>query len=270
MARPLAFADLPPLRKEWRIVEPLFVGVGVPKAGTSWWYSMILHHSRVVGHRLYNPNVPVSKELNFFLNLGFRQASDKDRRLYKECFAAPYAHFTGEWSTQYLSNLTSISALASTLPDAKILVMLRNPIDRIQSHIQHLRTNKKKVLGISRRLTHFFDVYSVFPEVLFYSQYAQGLSNLISCFAKENILVLQYERCVANPVEQYRRTLGFLGLEHTGVDPPFTKRFNETGKPAFGEIEVDRSYLAGVLQGDVLSAARLFPSIDLTFWPDFQ
>ena len=52
--------------KGWRESYPDIVGLGVPKAGTSWWFDIILSHPHVVPHRFYNKESETSKELNFF------------------------------------------------------------------------------------------------------------------------------------------------------------------------------------------------------------
>ena len=66
MKRPFIASDLTTLPEGWQCNEPDFVGVGVPKAGTSWWYSLMLQHPQVVPHRLLSDTNPVSKELNYF------------------------------------------------------------------------------------------------------------------------------------------------------------------------------------------------------------
>ena len=227
MLRRLERSDLPELNENWSIKGPHFVGVGVPKAGTSWWYRMLLSHQNIVPHRMYDMNLAVSKELNYFPHFKYSALSREDKELYVSCFSAPPGCISGEWSTAYFSNPFCISALADTAPSVKVLVMLRNPVDRTLSHVNHLRLNRQKLLEIPPAKEHVFAVHNILPEALLFSFYATGLRLLNRHFGPENVLVLQYEQCVSNPTEQMSRTLRFLDLADLGFEPDYSERVNE-------------------------------------------
>ena len=50
-------------------------------------------------------------------------------------------------------------------------------------------------------------------------RHAAQLDRLHRFFDPAQILVLQYERCRADPVAEYRRTLAFLGVRDTAFHP---------------------------------------------------
>jgi hypothetical protein len=50
--KPFSLDELKPLPEGWRVGEPDFVGVAAVKAGTSWWYSLLLDHPQIVENRL--------------------------------------------------------------------------------------------------------------------------------------------------------------------------------------------------------------------------
>jgi len=77
------------------IGPPDFVGVGVPKAGTSWWFSLILAHPDVHG--------PLRKELLYFNRIFFERVrnqgcTDHDLEAYHHWFPRPPGAKTGEWN----------------------------------------------------------------------------------------------------------------------------------------------------------------------------
>ena len=88
----------PPCPPGMAVGPPDFVGVGVSKAGTTWWFSLVLAHPDVHG--------PVRKELMYF-NRFFLQryrtqgCSDEDLRSYHDWFPRPAGTVTGEWTPSY-------------------------------------------------------------------------------------------------------------------------------------------------------------------------
>src|SRR3984885_11956353 len=114
----------PPCPPTMTTGPPDFVGVGVPKAGTSWWFSLIEAHPDVSG--------PPQKELNFFNRVFFAREraggiSDEDLRAYHAFFPRPDGKKTGEWTPSYLFSYRLPPIMQRAAPGAKLLVMLRDP-----------------------------------------------------------------------------------------------------------------------------------------------
>ncbi|MGH9027017.1 MAG: hypothetical protein ACRDWD_13010, partial [Acidimicrobiia bacterium] len=79
----------------WEVAAPDFVGVGVQKAGTTWWYELIASHPRVSHHAR-------PKELHFFDRAWEDGFSDADRLRYWRYFPRPDGGVSGEWTPGYL------------------------------------------------------------------------------------------------------------------------------------------------------------------------
>ena len=128
------------------------------------------------------------------------------------------------------------------------------------------------------------------------------LARLHRFYDADRILVLQYERCRRDPVEQYRRTLAFLGVRDTGFVPRRLRR-KATGEPESRPVAAllrlglpagNRRRVAERLAGrpvdprptaplwpdleaalhtaldpDVEALRALVPELDLTLWPNF-
>jgi hypothetical protein len=119
---------------------PHFVIVGAPKCGTTSLYRYLQQHPRVF--------MPENKEPRFFwdypvasFEFGTKQfhpsvvtAPDEYLGLFRD---APAGAILGEASTDYLSCPGVAARLHAWNPEAKIIVMLRDPIDRAYSEYQH-------------------------------------------------------------------------------------------------------------------------------------
>ena len=129
MSAPFASRQLAPRGENWVSQGPGFVGVGAPKSGTSWWYNLLLQHPRVVQNRLG------AKELAYFYHFGFNGPSREQAETYRRAFDCPRQTMSGEWSPSYLFFPCALEFLADTVPEARVLIILRNPIDRLFSHV---------------------------------------------------------------------------------------------------------------------------------------
>ncbi|WP_200348759.1 sulfotransferase domain-containing protein [Halochromatium glycolicum] len=270
MRRPFTQEDYHSLPEGWKIGPPDFVGVGVPKAGTSWWYKAMLEHPQVSPHRLYHPKLfQATKELVYFCHFDWKGMSDDAVKNYRNAFAAPAESISGEWSTNYLLHPFALKMLWETAPNTKILLLLRNPVDRFVSHVNHLVKNRGKGFKLSDDCLSFFRKFSVMPEAYLHGQYAKGLTELLRLFPREQILVLQYESCCQNPMAEISRTFEFLGID-TNVRPTvLEKPVNRLEYIVDKPDNLGRKRLASLYAEEVRACTELLPELDLSLWSDF-
>lgn len=104
---------------------PTFVTVGAQKCGTSTLHRMLREHPQI--------HMSKAKELHFF-----DRNFDRGLSWYSEQFAPRRQHVqVGETTPIYMYNNMARQRLIETLPDVKIVVILRNPVDRAYSHYWH-------------------------------------------------------------------------------------------------------------------------------------
>jgi hypothetical protein len=230
---------------------PDFIGLGAPKCGTSWWFSLILAHPDVHG--------PVKKELLFFNNLFFdryRQGgvSDGDLRSYGDWFPRPDGATTGEWTPSYLFWYLLPGILEQVAPEAKFLVMLRDPIERYHSDISR---------RMPRRILHYVRYRSLARG--FYSAELEPWEDVVD---PSRLLMLQYEACTADPATHLAATYRFLGLDDSFRPPRLLAKVNQT--KAKRELDPGlRRLLSELYEPDVVRLATRYPQIDLGRWPHF-
>ena len=133
--------------------------------------------------------------------------------------------YCGESSPLYMYSKTAASAISRYNPKARILVMLRNPVDFLWSlHGQYLYSGNEDVLdfetalSLSDRRTLGYNVpeHCHDPKILNYYELADfgvQLRRILSQFPREQIHVIKFDDFKENTLKVYSETLGFLGLQ---------------------------------------------------------
>ncbi|CAN5578884.1 sulfotransferase [soil metagenome] len=238
----------------WVVAPPDFVGIGVQKAGTSWWNELIGEHPDV-----YRAGGQ-PKELHFFDEYWERPFTDADVARYARYFPRPTGGIAGEWTPGYMIDFWAPNLIRQATPEARIVVLLRDPVERYRSGMLHTDDMERRALGRQ-------DAVGAFGRGL----YAQQLRRVFAAFPREQVLLLQYERCRIDPAGELARTFRFLGLRDVRLDPvrfdqpvnPTTARKAELGPEL-------RAALTAAYAPDLAQLAALVPELDLDLWPAAQ
>ena len=246
------FDPTPPRAEPGEVTGPPdFVGIGVQKAGTTWWYDAVCAHPDVFSR------ADIHKERHFFGRYATRPFGPQECSLYHEWFPRPSGRLTGEWTPDYIHLPWVPALLARAAPRARLLVLLRDPVDRFRSGLAHRRRDRG-------RLT-----VEAWQEGIERGFYDQALHRWLAHFPPEQILVLQYEHCVADPTGQLARTYRFLGLEPF-VPAALGDRVNATARTLDALDDDVRGRLIELYTQDVRALATHFPELDLSAWPNFS
>jgi Sulfotransferase domain len=228
---------------------PDFVGIGAQKAGTTWWFALIASHPGVAQRD------DIHKERHFFDRFAARSFGAEHCTQYYGWFPRPAGMVTGEWTPDYMHLGWVPSLLANAAPRTRLLVLLRDPVERFQSGLAQHRGHRGALTA---------EAYS---DALGRGFYGQALAEWARHFPREQMLVLQYERCVHDPVGELQKTYRFLNL------PPFTphevtERVNRR-KAQIRLPDDARRRLRDLYAPDVLALAAATPEVDPSLWPNF-
>ncbi|MGO8873975.1 MAG: sulfotransferase domain-containing protein [Acidimicrobiales bacterium] len=244
---------------------PTFVGIGVQKAGTTWWYEQIARHPQV------HSRPDLHKERHFFDRFGTEPFGASSIDDYTGWFPRPAGMSAGEWTPDYFSLPWVPGLLRRAAPDARLLLLLRDPVDRLRSGLAHRRRMGEPLgtLEVADAVQRGF--------------YHRCLRHWLASFDPEQLLILQYERCAADPAGQLRTTTSFLGLDDTGTDlgPDRTGPASTDGEqparqqeaPADGSGMLDPEVigrLVAIFEPDVVALVEQVPGLDLALWPNFS
>ena len=247
------FAHTPPVPEpDEKVGPPDFVGIGVQKAGTTWWFGLLAAHPDVT-HR-----AAVHKERHYFAPYATATFTQESRRGYHAWFPRAAGMKAGEWTPDYIHQPWVPPLLERAAPDARLLVMVRDPVERFVSGLAHSQMVPGSHLG------------TVLAEAVDRGFYAAALGRWARFSEAGRVLVLQYEQCVADPAEQLARTYRFLGLD----DRFRPGEMHRASSPTLQEkvaLDADaRTRLIDLYGADVADLLVLVPELDLSLWPNFR
>jgi len=237
--------------------RPDFIGVGVHKAGTTWWWALLVGHPEIDG-------VPRRKELHLLERMREGPISQEQKDWYYRQFPRMPGHIAGEWTPRYMAMPPMPQVIREVAPNAKLLAIVREPVERYRSglkqwHEQTRRRSLKRNEKAGKR------------EALMRGFYGRQVQRLVDAVGREQILVLQYERCVREPATQLARTLEFLGVSpYTPEEKLLTRRYNATIGEKGSLSAKDEAELVAEYEPEVALLKELVPEIDLSLWPRFK
>lgn len=170
--------------------------------------------------------MPVQKELHFF-----DRHYDRGIAHYAQSFSGWSGEkAAGEATPDYLHGLYAAHDLdvpeliARHLPDVKLIVSLRNPVDRAYSHYMNVKAKHEHNAGLSfeEKLRKVRGRAEIVKEGL----YADQLRRYYALFPADNVLVLLYDDLVADPRAFLRRIYEFLGVDAGFEAPALSARIN--------------------------------------------
>jgi Sulfotransferase family len=251
-AEPLEVPECP---EGWHVGPPEFVGIGAQRSGTSWWYRGIEAHPGVVrikGQR---------KELHYFNRFWDGEVPPDFAQTYASLFPRPPGTISGEWTPRYMHDYWSLPLLREAAPDARVLVILRDPVERYRSGAARM-VRLAEEAGRPLRMIEITDA-------LWRSFYHEQLKRLFELYRRDQVLVLQFERCRTDPAGQMEATCRFLGLEPFGELPSqLVRDRSPRDKPPLADRLRDE--LVARLSDDVRKLIDLCPEIDPSLWPNFN
>ena len=207
---------------------PDFFIVGHPKSGTTALYEMLRSHPQIF--------MPDFKEPRFFASdLPSRyneRASGLPPETYEDYLAlfapAGSEQLVGEASTAYIWSHTAAGLIADAQPDARIIVIVREPASFVRSmHLQLLQIRVEKERSLRKALAledarregrHLTEAVARWPQVLLYTdrvRYVEQLRRFHERFGPDRVLVLIYDDFRTDNEGTVRRVLRFLEVDDT-------------------------------------------------------
>jgi hypothetical protein len=188
----------------------LFI-VGAMKSGTSSLHNYLKSHPDIFMSKPKEPSyfVPREQLRAIFPEMerrGYWQGEDKYLAVFKD---AGFAKVIGESSTNY-SKRPLIDGIPEKLkafsPDAKIIYIMRDPVERTISHYWHMakfNSESRGMLEAIREDPHYRET----------SYYAMQLRPYLEVFGAGNVATLTFEDLKTNPRKELARLFDWLGLE---------------------------------------------------------
>ena len=188
---------------------------GFAKSGTSSLHSMLLQHPEISGG--------ISKEPHTY---SWDFLYKKRFSFFKEAYENCNSKFILESSTSYLPSKYAIERIIKDTPEARFIVIARDPIDRIVSHYNWL--SKKGLVNKKFReeiLAHAGEKFNYkihyagnFKAYLDFSKYGEQLQQLHAAVPQDQILFLTFEEVFKNWERVFPRIGKFIDLNLSAIE----------------------------------------------------
>jgi hypothetical protein len=184
---------------------PAFLIIGAKKCGTTFLYDLLTRHPHV--------EPAAKKELHYFDIL----YEEESIEWYRQCFPAPRwkdgrRTITGE-ATPYLDASRLVpERVARVLPRARLIALLRNPVDRAYSDYQQARRKGREPLTFEEAIEAEKPQTPARRKYLGRSTYADHLLRWSEYFGEKQMLVLKSEDFFERTQGTLERVLNFLDL----------------------------------------------------------
>lgn len=194
--------------------RPTYVGIGAQKCASTWLHRMLEAHPQV--------RVPEVKEVDFF---SYRY--DRGYQWYERCFLdrtdgnAPVLA-RGEISPSYFCEPAVPERVAAYLPEAKIIVSLRDPVQRALSNHRH-EVRQGNLTGPDLSFERGLRNNPMYVEQ---GLYATHLRKWLRHFPRDQVLVVLMDDVEADPRGVCGAVYRFLGVDESFVPPGFDSRHN--------------------------------------------
>ncbi|MEQ9287565.1 MAG: sulfotransferase domain-containing protein [Cyclobacteriaceae bacterium] len=200
---------------------PQFIIVGSMKCGTTSLAHYLDQHPEI--------SMSLVKEPNFFTDENFDKGIDWYISRFPE-----NSLIKGEASTSYTKYPVFSDVperINEVLPDVKIIYLVKDPIDRIISHLKHNYLCGREERGIDSIFRDLNNNY-VIP-----SMYHMQIRQYLKYFKRENIFVIPLERFEQKSNSYLKRLFGFLEVDPDFSSSEFARKMNTSAsRPYKGKL----------------------------------
>ncbi|MDY7003539.1 MAG: tetratricopeptide repeat protein [Cyanobacteriota bacterium] len=204
--------------KYWQkkqLANPNFIIIGTGKSGTTSLYNYLSQHPQIL---------PAIKKEIYFWSIHF----DKGINWYLAHFPPipkGIKFLTGEATPTYIYSWHTPERLFSIFPQIKLIVILRNPVDRAISHYYHEVRTKRENKSLSEAIFSQLERLQKTPEsalqeaywnyvsrYISYGVYVEFIKKWMAIFPRKQFLILRSEDFYQNPATIMEKVFNFLDL----------------------------------------------------------
>ena len=184
---------------------------GAAKSGTTSLHNLLNQHPEICMSSV--------KEPGYWKNEKFKDFKNIEKENYLNLFMKSKHKIFGESTTAYMYYDAFINNINSNYKvSPKFIFILRNPIDRFNSHfwwIKGLGLEKSNFQeALSKDQNNEFKAYNYYPKYYFqFGLYAKWLKRFYNCFDRSNIKIITFEDLINNQLKTANSCFEFLGLK---------------------------------------------------------
>lgn len=198
------------------MIKPNLFIVGAPKCGTTALYHYLASHPQICMSSI--------KETNFWCTdfPYLKKCADKDEYMALFQEAEPSAVYWGEASPAYMRSETAVPAISRFNPEARLVVVLRNPVELLPSY------HSERRFHFGEEEDDFETAWRKEEQGYLYPRYHGGgpnryrdvvdfprqMERIWQHFPREQVHIILFEDFIRDTARSYAGLLDFLGLEN--------------------------------------------------------
>jgi len=210
---------------------PNFLVIGAAKSGTTSFFDYLGQHPDIFISPVKEPNFFAfsgESSLDYHISdIPWVLGSVRNFEDYRGLFSRANSHNAiGEASGTYLFHPRAAERIHRFIPDAKLIAILRNPVDRAYSAwLMHHRRGKEKrpfkeILAMNEQPTRYYR-----GSYLEKGLYCQQLMRYFKYFDRDQIRIFLYDQLCDDPHSLVQETYSFLGVD-SGFNADLSARHN--------------------------------------------
>lgn len=235
----------------WSRKPPRVIVIGAMKAGTTSIHRYLDLHPEI--------GMTPAKELNYFSG---QTRLDRGWMWYLGQF--PPGELTGEVSPNYTKtpaiSWVTAERLHAAIPEARLIYLVRDPVQRIWSHYHHRPASHRK-------RTSFFEFIGGPDSIpVQRTRYASNLEPYLERFGEQQVLVIDSADLLYDRRETLRRVFEFVGVESGFDSPRFDTELRVANKPAGSSPTAEEADLIRELLGEEMRRLRELTGLTFGTW----
>ncbi len=216
--------------------KPNFIIAGFPKCGTTSLHHYLNEHPEIF--------MPEQKELHFFtfkilskLKNGPKDDIVKETQINSsEKYLSYFQNVKneiaiGDASPSYINYPSEFSKIKEYLNDPKVIIILRDPINRAYSNYLHLKREHRETMSFKDAIAveeeRMKNKYSDFWYYKFNSTYYEKINKAKTTFS--SVLILTIEELDKDPAVTMKKVYKFLGVDNSFSFKTISEKFNVGG-----------------------------------------
>ena len=201
---------------------PNFIIVGAPRCGTTYLRQCLVEHPDI-----YMAGLSYTGDINFF-----NPGSEISAIRYYECGMAWYEglfdgrrHETavGEKTAHYFADPEVAARIFEHIPDARLVVAIRNPVERAYSAFWYNRGKLPSAIGFTEACQSPVGHQLRFLES---GLYYQNLQRFLEFFSKDRIHIVVNDFLQRDPRQELAKLFDFLGVDSTFIPSVMNRKIN--------------------------------------------
>lgn len=186
-----------------------FIGLGGVASGSDFLYTYITAHSEVC---------VLQRPTNFFIDVHrYQRGLDWYEMHWQHCKAGKQH---GECAMLYLAHAEAAERIARSYPQAKLLAVVCNPIDRV--YYEYRRAQEQGTVTKQVTLARYIELH---PEALTRGLFGQHLQTYFDLYSPLQLYVAVHEDRYDDPIAYVQNVYRFLELTHVDFVPRPLRRF---------------------------------------------